>query len=173
MTDLSMSEATARMDDPNDRPFEPARSGRRRVVRWTILSAVPLAAVAAALMLRQRSTTADTEGRGTHVHGATPTVTSTGGTVDLSRVAAERIGVTYATVTVSSLAREIRTVGQVTFDETRVKAISPKVEGWVERLHVDFTGQAVSVGDPLLDIYSPALVTAQEGLLLATRLTQD
>jgi membrane fusion protein, copper/silver efflux system len=47
------------------------------------------------------------------------------------------------------------------------------VDGWVERLYVDFTGQAVVVGDPLLAIYSPMLVTAQEELLLAKRLTND
>jgi Cu(I)/Ag(I) efflux system membrane fusion protein len=61
----------------------------------------------------------------------------------------------------------------VVWDETRTTAIAPKVDGWVERLHVDFTGQEVRQGQPLLDIYSPMLITAQEELLLAARLARD
>jgi Cu(I)/Ag(I) efflux system membrane fusion protein len=91
----------------------------------------------------------------------------------LSADEANRIGVTYTPVIAGVLTREVRTVGQVTFDETRVKAISPKIDGWVERLYVDFTGQSVRVGAPLLEIYSPMLVTAQEELLLAKRLASD
>ena len=67
----------------------------------------------------------------------------------------------------------MRTVGQITFDETRVNAIAPKVDGWVERLYVNSTGQPVAAGQPLLAIYSPMLVTAQEELLLARRLQGD
>ena len=90
--------------------------------------------------------------------------------VMLSAAQAERIGVTYAPVTVGALAREIRTVGQVTYDETRVTAIAPKVDGWVERLYVDFTGQPIGTGAPLFSIYSPMLVSAEEDLLLAKQL---
>ena len=86
---------------------------------------------------------------------------------------AQRIGVTYATATVGSLTKEVRTVGQVTFDETRVRTIALKIDGFVERLIVNSTGQAVAVGQPLLTIYSPMLVTAQEELLLAKRLQRD
>ncbi len=89
----------------------------------------------------------------------------------ISAEAAQRIGVTFAPVTLGPLAREIRTVAQVTYDETRVKTISPKIDGWVEQLYVNFNGQPVSVGQPLLTIYSPMLVSAQEELLLATRLS--
>ncbi|HEY9229069.1 MAG TPA: efflux RND transporter periplasmic adaptor subunit, partial [Gemmatimonadaceae bacterium] len=86
---------------------------------------------------------------------------------------ARRIGVTYATATFGALEREVRTVGQITFDETRVQAIAPKVDGWIEQLLVNATGQPVSVGEPLFTIYSPMLVTAQEELLLAKRLQRD
>jgi Cu(I)/Ag(I) efflux system membrane fusion protein len=61
----------------------------------------------------------------------------------------------------------------VTFDETRVQTITTKVDGWVERLYVDYTGRPVRRGEPLMTIYSPALVTAQEELLLARRLARD
>jgi RND family efflux transporter MFP subunit len=64
-------------------------------------------------------------------------------------------------------------VGFLSYDETRVTAVSPKVDGWVERLFVDFTGAPVRSGQPLLEVYSPALVTAQEELLLAQRLFRE
>ena len=91
----------------------------------------------------------------------------------LTPEAANRIGVTYAVVERGSLAAEMRTVGLVTYDETRVKTIAPKVDGYVEQLFVAFTGQPVEVNDSLLRIYSPMLVTAQEELLLAKKLAAD
>jgi len=93
--------------------------------------------------------------------------------VALSAEDARRIGVTYAPVTAGSFGKEVRTVAQVTFDETTVKSISPKIDGWVERLFVNATGQYVTRGQPLLAIYSPMLVAAQEELLLARRLQGD
>jgi Cu(I)/Ag(I) efflux system membrane fusion protein len=103
-------------------------------------------------------------------HDHSPQATSeTAQPVMLSSEAARRIGVTYAVVAEETLTREIRTVGQITFDETRVRLIAPKVEGWVERLYVDVTGQEVSVGTPLMAVYSPMIVAAQEELLLASR----
>jgi Cu(I)/Ag(I) efflux system membrane fusion protein len=103
----------------------------------------------------------------------TPTATDVGRSVMVSAADARRIGVTYAKVEVGPLSREVRTVGQITFDETRVQTISPKIDGWVERLYVNATGQPVAVGQPLLTIYSPMLVSAQEELLLAKRLEAD
>lgn len=81
-----------------------------------------------------------------------------------------RIGVTFAPVVWGPLAREVRTVAQVNVDETRVKTIAPLVEGWVDRLFVDFTGQSVRAGDPLFDLYAPMVVSAEEELILAKRL---
>jgi RND family efflux transporter MFP subunit len=93
--------------------------------------------------------------------------------VHLSEDASRRIGVTYATVTRGSLARTVRTVGFVTHDETRLATVNPKIDGWVERLFVDFTGAPVRAGQPLLEVYSPDLVTAQEELLLAEDLLEE
>jgi len=93
--------------------------------------------------------------------------------VSLSPDAARRIGVTFAQVTRAALPRTVNTVGFVTFDETRLATVNPKIDGWVERLHVDFTGAPVRAGQPLLDVYSPALVTGQEELLLARDLLAD
>ncbi len=110
---------------------------------------------------------------GAHDHGAVAGTALAGTPVMLSAGAARRIGVTYAVAERASLGREIRTVGLVTYDETRVKSISPKVDGYVEELYVATTGEAVREHDPLLRIYSPMLVTAQEELLLAAKLVKE
>ncbi len=65
--------------------------------------------------------------------------------------------------------RVIRTVGRVTVDERRLHHIHTKYEGFVEHLHVDFTGKFVRRGEPLLSIYSPELVATQQEYLLAYR----
>jgi Cu(I)/Ag(I) efflux system membrane fusion protein len=79
------------------------------------------------------------------------------------------IGVRTAVATVRSLDRQIRTVGKVEVDETRLAFVNTKVAGWVKKLFVDYTGKDVQKGQPLLSIYSPDLVTAQEEYLLALR----
>jgi RND family efflux transporter MFP subunit len=107
-----------------------------------------------------------------HNHAAAP-IADAAAAVTLSPNDAQRIGVTYATATVGPFGKEVRTVGQLTIDETKVKTIAPKIDGWVEVLFVNATGQPISVGQPLFTIYSPMLVSAQEELLLATRLERD
>lgn len=82
-------------------------------------------------------------------------------------------GVTFATVEERLLQDEVRTVGIVSVDETRLASVTPRFSGYVERLYVDFTGQPVRRGQPLVDVYSPELVAAQEELLLAARLERD
>ena len=152
-------------------PFAPTGGGRGRpVLRYAAYAGVLVTAVVVAwLATRVRSEVAASA---QHDHG-TASGAETGSPVTLDPDVARRIGVTYATVTTGSLAAEIRTVGEITWDERRVTAVAPKIDGWVERLYVDFTGREVSVGDPLLSIYSPMLVTAQEELLLAVRLARD
>lgn len=145
-------------------------AARRRALRWALYAGVPLAAIAAVSLLT-RGSERPAEAAG-HTHAATPE-SDRARPVMLSADEERRIGVTYATATAGPLSTEIRTVGQVTFDETRVRAVAPKIDGWVEHLYVDFTGQGVRSGAPLLAIYSPMLVTAQEELLLARRLRSD
>jgi Cu(I)/Ag(I) efflux system membrane fusion protein len=67
----------------------------------------------------------------------------------------------------------VRTVGQVAVDETRLSTVTARVDGWVEHLFVNQTGQLVRGGEPLLALYSPMLVSAQDELLLALRLQGD
>lgn len=86
---------------------------------------------------------------------------------------AARIGIRWAEAEVRPLVRTIRTSAVLDYPESEMVWVSPKVGGWVERLHVGFEGDVVRAGQPLLELYSPELVTAQEELLLARRLEED
>jgi membrane fusion protein, copper/silver efflux system len=145
---------------------------RGRVLRVASYLGIPLLA-AGGVYLATHGERAQAASATSHVHGAATSKGAAQQPVTLSPDAARRIGVTFATASLGSLNSEVRTVGQVVFDETRVRTISPKIDGWVERLYLNATGQAVSVGEPLLSIYSPMLVAAEEELLLAKRLQGD
>ncbi len=94
------------------------------------------------------------------------------GPVQLSPVQRQLIGVTYGTVAKRPLTKVIHTVGRVEFDERRLAEVTLKVGGWVHDLLVDYTGKRIEKGQPLLTLYSPELVSAQEEYLLALR-TRD
>jgi Cu(I)/Ag(I) efflux system membrane fusion protein len=72
-----------------------------------------------------------------------------------------------------SVSAQIQMVGQVDFDESRVTAISAWVPGRLERLFVDYTGMTVKRGDPMVELYSPDLLAAQEELLQALHSAQQ
>lgn len=158
-------------DKPSS-PFEnPAASRSRRVLRIALSSLVVLVAIIVAFVGTRGAPEAAATAE--HDHAVPAGGESASALVMLDAEGARRIGVTFAPVTKGSLSTDIRSVGEVTWDQTRTTAFAPKVDGWVERLHVNFTGQHVSQGEPLFDIYSPMLVTAQEELLLAARLVRD
>lgn len=90
--------------------------------------------------------------------------------VRLSAAQVQTIGVTYAVVQRGPLERTVRTVGQIAPAESRLTEVTTKIDGFVDRLFVDATGVAVRNGEPLLTLYSPMLVAAQEELLTAKRL---
>ncbi len=108
-----------------------------------------------------------------HIHGAGAPAGDELAPVHLGEERERRIGVTYATVELRELTRTVRTVASVTYDETRMTKVSPRIHGWVERIHVDFLGTSVRRGDPLVELYSPDLVMAQEELLLARSLLDE
>jgi len=91
------------------------------------------------------------------------------GTVVVDAATVQTIGVRTTPVERRDLSRSVRAVGRVAYDERRVAHVHTKVQGWVEELFVDFVGQQVKRGQPLLEIYSPELVATQEELLLAAR----
>lgn len=90
--------------------------------------------------------------------------------VHLTQEQERALGVVYTTVRRDSLKRTVRTVGEVQAPEPSIADITPKIDGFVEELLVDFTGQSVRRGQRLLTIYSPKLVSAQQELLTARRL---
>jgi len=142
-----------------------------RAVRVSAYAAVLGAAIAGTYSMT-RGKAAAAAPAASHNHAAAPSATA-GRPVTLTPSEARRIGVTYAVATVGPFGKEVRTVAQVTFDETTVKTIAPKIDGWIDQLIVNSTGQYVVPGQPLLTIYSPMLVSAQEELLLAKRLQGD
>jgi RND family efflux transporter MFP subunit len=79
------------------------------------------------------------------------------------------IGVRTEIVKRAPFVRTISAVGRVAVDETRLRHIHTKVEGWIEKLYVNATGEKVRIGQPLLSIYSPELLATQGEYLLALR----
>ncbi len=88
-------------------------------------------------------------------------------TIRIDPVTMQNMGVRLGRVKRQPLTKEIRAMGAVTYDETRLYVVTTKFDGWIEHLYIDFEGESVRRGEPLFDIYSPALVTAQEEYLLA------
>lgn len=93
--------------------------------------------------------------------------------VVISAEARERLGLTFGVVERRELKQEVRTSARIVPDERRLFRVTTKVEGWVEQLFVNVTGQEVKKGDPLLSIYSPELVATQEELLAAVRMKRN
>ena len=89
------------------------------------------------------------------------------GTIRISPEVVNNLGVRTASVAQSALSFEVSTVGYVQYDQDRIVHLHPRVEGWVERIHVQAAGEPVEQGQPLYELYSPALVNAQEELLFA------
>lgn len=89
--------------------------------------------------------------------------------VSLAPEARQRMGLTLGTVEKRPLVRNIRTSARIVADETRLFRVTTKTEGWVDKLFISTTGQAVRKGDPLLTIYSPQLISAQQEYLNALK----
>lgn len=93
-----------------------------------------------------------------------------GGGANAVRVSPDKVqalGVRTEAAAMRTLARTVRAAGRIEPDERRIAVISPKFEGYVERLHVNAIGQAVAKGQALFEVYSPELVSAQREYLVA------
>ncbi|MBI3493772.1 MAG: efflux RND transporter periplasmic adaptor subunit [Acidobacteria bacterium] len=101
--------------------------------------------------------------------GARPQAAVPAGAIRVPLERQQLIGVKFTTVESGGTSRSIRTVGRVTFDETRVAHVHTRIEGWIEKVFVDFTGDVVKRGEPMLTIYSPEMLASQQELLLAAR----
>lgn len=88
-------------------------------------------------------------------------------TVELSDHALGMAAVETAAVERRALSHLVRAVGKISYDETSLATITARVDGYAERLFVNFTGVEVNKGDHLAEVYSPDLVVAQQELLVA------
>lgn len=93
------------------------------------------------------------------------------GTIVVDEVRRQQIGVRTAAVERRNVSRQIRAVGQVKVDETRLSDVNLRMSGWVHRLHVEETGQRVKRGQVLFTLYSPELYAAEREYL--TTLKRD
>jgi Cu(I)/Ag(I) efflux system membrane fusion protein len=85
--------------------------------------------------------------------------------VEISSQQRQLIGVKTVKVSLKSIQKVIRTVGRIEADERKQTTINTKIEGWIEKLHVDYTGRYVKKGEPLVEIYSPELLATQQEFL--------
>ena len=81
----------------------------------------------------------------------------------------QKLGVRTQPAVLRKLAPTVRAVATVQADERRLYTVAPKFEGWIQKLYVSTTGQPVARGEPLMDVYSPDLVSAQQEYLIALK----
>jgi len=89
------------------------------------------------------------------------------GLIRISTEKIQKLGVRTEAARVQRLERTVRAAGRVEPDERRIYTIAPKFEGYVERLHVNVTGQTVAKGQVLFEVYSPELISAQREYQIA------
>ena len=94
---------------------------------------------------------------------------SSGSAVQIDPITVQNMGVRTAMVKKTDFDRSVRAVGKIDYNEENIYVVSSKISGWIEKLYVDYTGKEVRKGQPLLDIYSPELVTTQQEYLLALK----
>ncbi len=99
-------------------------------------------------------------------HKPASTNETSGSMLELSEHARAMASVETVPVQRRKMSREVRAVGKVQYNETALANITTRVEGYVERLFVDYTGIEVKPGDHLVEIYSPDLLVAQQELLV-------
>ena len=87
--------------------------------------------------------------------------------VQINPLVEQNMGVRTASVKKGTLDRKIHAVGYVEYDENALHHIHTRVEGWIEQLSVKASGDPVTAGQVLFEIFSPELVNAQEEYLLA------
>src|SRR6266567_1091035 len=88
-------------------------------------------------------------------------------TITVDPATVQKMGVRTAAVMKGPLRRIIRTVGAIDYNETALADVTTKFRGWIENLYVDSTGKQVKKGEPLFDIYSPDLYSAQNEYVIA------
>ncbi|WP_411279550.1 efflux RND transporter periplasmic adaptor subunit [Gemmatimonas sp.] len=141
--------------------------------RWTLLATLALSVAAVSWWgLERRSSSAGESRRASAAEmpgmpGMEGMDMSADGTAVFTAAQLRHFGVLFGTVEQRVMTDEVRAVGIVMADETRLASVTPKFSGFVERLDVSSTGQPVRRGQPMAAIYSPDLLAAQQELLIA------
>lgn len=94
-------------------------------------------------------------------------------TIEIAPEKQQLIGVRTLKVAARPLSRTIRTVGRIEYDEKKLATVNTKVDGWIEKLFVNYTGRHVQRGEPLAEIYSPELLATQKEFLNLLRWTKS
>ncbi len=93
--------------------------------------------------------------------------------ISISTDKVQKLGVRTEVASVRTLDKVVRAVGRIEPDERRQFVVAAKFDGYVERLHVNATGQPVAKGQPLFEVYSPELVSAQREYAIAAQGVQS
>jgi len=111
-----------------------------------------------------------------YVHGAVPDAPSPAPgeesdiaaeppTIEITPDMQRMLGIKTVAAALAPLTRTIRLTGRIEYNEQRLFTVNTKVEGWVEKLYVDYTGRYLKKGEPILELYSPELLAAQQELI--------
>jgi len=95
------------------------------------------------------------------------------GSIVIDPTTKQNMGLVTVPVAYEPLTRLVRAFGRVDYREPSIYSVNIKVNGWVEKLNVDYTGAEVKLNQPLFTVYSPQLVTTQEEYLIARRMNPD
>jgi len=103
-----------------------------------------------------------------------PTAAPSGlATVNISEYHKKHMGLTFGTVEMRDIVKELRTSARIVPDETRMFTVTTKIDGYVDKLYVNVTGQEVIKDQPLLTVYSPELVSSQQEYLTAVTIAKN
>ncbi|MFI5243509.1 MAG: efflux RND transporter periplasmic adaptor subunit [Gemmatimonadales bacterium] len=140
--------------------------------KWWVVALV-IAAVAAGIAFAVRSrkpTVVAMDGMAGMAGKGAASSAHAAGTVKLSPAQMRDLGITFGTAERRELADEVSTIGTVAIDEARVAQVASRFAGFAEHLHVDFVGASVVRGEPMIEIYSPAVVVVEQEMLSARAL---
>jgi membrane fusion protein, copper/silver efflux system len=107
-----------------------------------------------------------------YAEGAGPTEADSSAPANAVKVSDEQqhlIGMRYGQAEWTAGGETIHAPGRVMADETRITRVQARTDGWITEVKADFTGKFVTRGDPLLSLYSPELLAAQQEYLLAQK----
>jgi len=99
--------------------------------------------------------------------GEEPAADVPSNTVKINPDKVQKLGVRTEAAELRELTRTVQAVATIQVNERQLHTVSPRFEGWIQKLYVNTTGQLVRQGEPLLEVYSPDLVTTQQEYLIA------